>query len=57
MASYIYKDVELIDKKILRTALTKIHGIGYARSSYLCNLLGLAPYVRTEMLNPYFFFR
>ncbi len=56
MVWYTYKDVDLGDKQILRTTLTKIPGIGYSRASYLCDILGLATYMRTEMVNQYYFF-
>lgn len=53
---YTFGDVVLKETELVRTALTKISGIGLKRSSYLCDLIGLEPGARIVQLSHYFFF-
>jgi len=53
---YTFKDVDLLDKQILRVALKKISGVGLARADYVCSFVGLSANCRTGYLNYYLFF-
>jgi small subunit ribosomal protein S13 len=53
---YTFKDVDLPEHQVLRSALTKICGVGFIRSNYLCDTVGLSAECRTDNLNSYFFF-
>ena len=53
---YTFKDFDLEDGKVLRTALTRIPGVGLSRASYLCDTSGLSSDCRVDSVNPYFFF-
>jgi len=53
---YTFKDTELASNQVFKLALRKIPGIGVARATYLCDLVGVSSLCRTEYLNNYLFF-
>lgn len=55
MKQFIFKDVELVNSRLLYTELARIYGVGQNRAKYLCYLLGISGFSRVEDINYYYF--
>jgi len=50
-----FKDTNLLYNRRLRDSLTRIYGVGFAKSSYICDSLGLGLTFNINLLNSYFY--
>jgi len=50
-----FKDTNLLYNCRLRDALTSIYGVGFQKSSYICDLLGLGLNFNINLMNSYFY--
>lgn len=50
-----FKDTNLLYNCRLRDSLTSIYGVGFQKSSYICDLLGLGLTFNINLMNSYFY--
>ena len=50
-----FKDTNIPFNRRLRDSLTAIHGVGFQKSSYICDTLGLGLTYNTNIMNSYFY--
>ena len=50
-----FKDTNLPYNRRLRDSLTEIYGVGFQKSSYICDTLGLGSNYNVNLMNSYFY--
>jgi len=50
-----FKDTDLVYNCRLRDSLTAIYGVGFQKSSYICDSLGLGLTFNSNLMNSYFY--
>ena len=52
---YKFKDTELVFNRRIRDSLSDIYGVGFQKSSYICDLLGFGTSYNINLLNRFFY--